>query len=211
MARLLPLFPLQLVVFPGEDLNLHIFEPRYKQLINECRNKGKHFGIPAYIQKEVQKVGTEIELVSVEKTYPNGEMDVKTRGLGLFRIKEFFDKVPKKLYAGARVEKLELMDNSDFLQNEKILALVAQLFSLLNIHKDIPANAKEFRIYDIAHHIGLSIEQEFQLLELLSEKERQDFVQAHLEKLIPVVEEMEKLRQKIQMNGHFKNLIPPKF
>ena len=46
MARMLPLFPLQIVVFPGEDLNLHIFEPRYKELIGECKDKGIHFGIP---------------------------------------------------------------------------------------------------------------------------------------------------------------------
>ncbi len=211
MARLLPLFPLQLVVFPGEDLNLHIFEPRYRQLIGECRDKGVHFGIPAFIKQEVQNIGTEIELVSIEKIYPSGEMDVRTRGLGLFQIEEFYEKMPKKLYAGAKIEKLENTDDGDFLQNEKILELVTKLFQLLNINKEIPTNIQEFRIYDIAHHIGLSVEQEFQLLSILNEKGRQDFVQKHLEKLIPVVEEMERLRQKIQMNGHFKNLIPPKF
>ncbi|MEO1628994.1 MAG: LON peptidase substrate-binding domain-containing protein, partial [Bacteroidota bacterium] len=44
-----PLFPLKLVVYPGEQLNLHIFEPRYKQLIRECEQNKVTFGIPAFI------------------------------------------------------------------------------------------------------------------------------------------------------------------
>ena len=50
MARYLPLFPLRIVVFPGEKLNLHVFEPRYKQLVLECVAEEKTFGIPTYIQ-----------------------------------------------------------------------------------------------------------------------------------------------------------------
>jgi ATP-dependent Lon protease len=209
MARILPLFPLQLVVFPGEDLNLHIFEPRYKQLIEECRDEGLRFGIPAYFEKSMQDIATEIELTRVEKIYPNGEMDVRTRALGLVRVKEFYEKMPRKLYSGAEVEDLELIQDGDFLVNEKILELLTRLFELLQVEKDLPTNIDGFCMYDIAHHIGLSIEQEFQLLSLLSESERQAFVQQHLEKLIPVLLEMERLKEKIRMNGHFKNLIPP--
>lgn len=209
MARILPLFPLQLVVFPGEDLNLHIFEPRYRQLMGECRDEGLRFGVPAYFEKNMQDIATEIELINVEKTYPKGEMDVRTRALGLVRIKEFYEKMPKKLYSGAEVEDLELIQDGDYLLNEKILELLTRLFELLQITKDLPSMADSFSMYDIGHHIGLSIEQEFQLLSLLSEKERQFFVQQHLEKLIPVLLEMERLKEKIRMNGHFKNLIPP--
>ena len=63
----LPLFPLQLVVYPGEKLNLHIFEPRYKQLIQECQEQGTTFGIPAFIDSEIMSIGTEIELLKIEK------------------------------------------------------------------------------------------------------------------------------------------------
>jgi Lon protease-like protein len=191
MARVLPLFPLQLVVFPGEDLNLHIFEPRYKQLIGECRDEGLRFGIPAYFDKKMQDIATEIELLSVEKIYPKGEMDVRTRALGLVRIKTFYEEMPQKLYSGAEVEDLELIQDSDFLLNEKILELLTRLFELLKVQKDLPSTTDGFCMYDIGHHIGLSIEQEFQLLSLPSEKERQVFVQQHLEKLIPVLLEME--------------------
>ena len=58
----LPLFPLNLIVFPHEDLNLHIFEPRYRQLINECLDEKKTFGIPAFVNNKLLGYGTEVEV-----------------------------------------------------------------------------------------------------------------------------------------------------
>src|SRR6266576_3115219 len=55
MTNFIPIFPLGIVVYPGEDLNLHIFEPRYKQLINECHAGKKPFGIPTVIENKVHK------------------------------------------------------------------------------------------------------------------------------------------------------------
>ena len=210
MSRLLPLFPLQLVVFPDEKLNLHIFEPRYKQLINECESDNITFGIPSYIEDEVMKVGTEMELVSIEKKYPNGEMDVRTRGVGIFRMDEYMQVTPGKLYAGAYIEEIENDMEGDFLLSERVLEKVGTLFDLLNINKAIPENDENFKIYDIAHHIGLNLSQEYNLLRIYQEKLRLRFVYDHLEKLIPIVSEMENLRKRVQMNGHFKNIKPPK-
>ena len=84
MPSFLPLFPLQIVVFPNENLNLHIFEPRYKELINECEKEGTTFGIPAFLKQKVMEFGTELEVIKVEKRYGKGEMDIKTKGIGLF-------------------------------------------------------------------------------------------------------------------------------
>ncbi|MEO0474160.1 MAG: LON peptidase substrate-binding domain-containing protein, partial [Bacteroidota bacterium] len=69
MYEFLPLFPLSLVVFPGENLRLHIFEPRYKQLIEECSAENTNFGIPTVLDRKVGNIATEVELVSVDKTY----------------------------------------------------------------------------------------------------------------------------------------------
>ena len=63
----LPLFPLRLVAFPGEDLNLHIFEPRYKELIQECDEKGITFGLPPFIDDKMQTFGTVDPKVLAEK------------------------------------------------------------------------------------------------------------------------------------------------
>ncbi len=211
MSRLLPLFPLQLVVYPGEGLNLHIFEPRYRQLIKECEEEGATFGIPAFIDGKVMEVGTEMELLSVEKRYPDGKLDIKTRGKSLFRVEKFFRTLPDKLYSGAEVRALPFDTNGNVLANTRILELAEQLFNLLNIDRTLPAGPNDFVTYDIAHYVGFSLEQEYQLLCVTDELSRQEFMKIHLEKLVPVVEEMEKLRKKARMNGHFKKLKPPKF
>lgn len=211
MQKFLPLFPLQLVVFPGEALNLHIFEPRYRQLIQECEEQGTTFGIPAYIGGNVMDVGTEIRLQSVEKRYDNGELDIKTQGIGLFRIQQFYKKAPEKLYAAADVEKLESdNENSDPIKIEKILEYLRELFTLLRVDKTLPENYQNFITYDWAHHVGFSLEEEYKFLCLLDETERQEVMLEHLERIVPTVREMETLRQRVLMNGHFKNIIPPK-
>lgn len=211
MPTLLPLFPLQLVVFPDEQLNLHIFEPRYKQLIQACEEEGITFGIPAYIDGKIMEIGTEVKLLKVEKRYPNGEMDVRTQGMGIFRIKTFYKNAPGKLYAAAEIERIEVgSDKSDYLLAEAILGILQELFDILNIQKELPNSVADFHIHDWAHHIGLSLEQEYELLKMEKETERQRLVKEHLESILPKVREVEAIRQKAMMNGHFKNITPPK-
>ena len=68
-----------MVVFPGEKVNLNIFESRYKQLINECLKEGKTFGIPFYNKDRLMPIMAEIELLEISKVYADGKLDVKTR------------------------------------------------------------------------------------------------------------------------------------
>jgi Lon protease-like protein len=86
MTNFTPIFPLGIVVYPGEALNLHIFEPRYKQLINECFTQKKPFGIPVVLDKQMQEFGTLVEIESIAKQYEGGEMDIHTRGTKVFRM-----------------------------------------------------------------------------------------------------------------------------
>jgi len=67
MTNFIPIFPLNIVVYPGENLNLHIFEPRYKQLINECHVAKKPFGIPTVIDNKVQEFGSMVEITELPK------------------------------------------------------------------------------------------------------------------------------------------------
>lgn len=211
MTRYLPLFPLSIVVFPGEKLNLHIFEPRYKQLVLECAENDSTFGIPTFIQHGVGLFGTEIELLSIDKKHENGEMDIRTRGLRIFRILRFDRMAPGRLYAGGEVRMLESEDDEDIVIKIKIRELLAQLYDTLGITKlsaDLP---EDFKSYDVAHHLGLNIEQEYAMLQILSEKARQEAILLHLQQVLPVVRETERLKDRVRLNGHFKNLIPPNF
>ncbi len=103
MTNFIPIFPLGIVVYPGEDLNLHIFEPRYKQLIKECHEQKKPFGIPTVIENKMQDHGTLVQITEISKMHDNGEMDIKTKGEQVFRILELIKEIPEKLYSGAIV------------------------------------------------------------------------------------------------------------
>ncbi|MEM9546474.1 MAG: LON peptidase substrate-binding domain-containing protein [Bacteroidota bacterium] len=210
MADILPAFPLSLVAFPGEELNLHIFEPRYKQLIHECDKMGKTFTIlPHYDGKKIRHA-TEMELVEIARTYDDGKMDIRTKGIGLVKVIDFYDRHPNKLYPGVEIEKLEWDDVSDIVMNTKILQQISILYETMNISNVKILPPDKFRTYQIAHKVGFNVDQELHFLTLTKEIDRQLYMFDHLTKLIPVVEEMEQLRKRAEMNGHFKNVIPRK-
>ena len=206
---LLPQFPLQIVVYPNENLNLHIFEPRYRQLIKESEEDGVTFGIPTFLNNRVMPYGTEVQLLSIEKRHEGGAMDIKTKGLSVYRMEQFINPIPGKLYAGATIVRLETDRDFDWTLNEKMLGYLIELFDLLNIDKALPNGPSDFLTFDIAHHAGMSTEQEYELLSMPTEKERQNFMINHLEQFLPMVREMRNLQQRALLNGHFKDLKPP--
>lgn len=212
MTNFIPVFPLGIVVYPGEIVNLHIFEPRYKQLVNECYTEGKPFGIPTVIDNRVNEMGTLVRITELVKVYDNGEMDIRTQGMRVFRVLELIKSVPDKLFSGAIVNypdniegpgKRELMF--------KVINAVRELHRLLNISKDFHKSDEELGAYDVAHHAGLTLEQEYELLGLMQEVQRQEYLKRHLGKVLPVIAEMETLKERVKLNGHFKNLSSFKF
>ena len=134
---MIPLFPLQIVVFPEEMINLHIFEPKYRQLVRDCMSDGLPFGIVPFINGAIQKVGTLMQINSIEKTYEDGRMDIKTQSKGLFEIEELFKPYPGKLYAGAKVRKFENEDNGDPQLSRQIYNQLSEVFQILNISKKL--------------------------------------------------------------------------
>lgn len=207
MTNFIPIFPLGLVVYPGEILNLHIFEPRYKQLIADVQSTGKPFGIPTVLENKLKELGTLVELVEVKQQYDNGEMDIVTRGLRVFIELEVVKEVPEKLYSGAIVNypPNELYDGKPEAQR-KVLAAIRELHRLLNIEKDFKKPDVQLTSYDLAHHAGMSLQEEYELLGLMFESQRMEYLKRHLAKVMPVIAEMEHLKKKVKLNGHFKNL-----
>ncbi|PVD51112.1 peptidase S16 [Terrimonas sp.] len=206
MTNFIPVFPLAIVVFPGEDLNLHIFEPRYKQLITECFMEGKPFGIPAVINNKVSEWGTSVKIEEIVKTYDNGEMDIRTKGMQVFRTLEIIKTIPDKLYSGAIVNYPPNSPTGSKDLMKKVLSGMKEMHRILNISKSYKKPEEELSAYDIAHHCGLSVEEEYELLTLLLELQRQEYLKRHLAKVLPVLNETEALKDKIKLNGHFKNL-----
>ncbi len=209
MEKTLSLFPLNLIIYPGEDLNLHIFEPRYRQLINECLENEQTFGIPAFLNNKLPGYGTEMHVTTLHKRYPDGRMDIKSKGLGVFRLVNFENPVPGKLYAGGQVELIEAGESFSA-HGSALTERLEQLYDLLQIETDYSITTENLS-YRVAHKVGMSIEQEYELLTLETEAERQLFLIQHLNNVLPVVSDMERTKQRIRMNGHFKNLDPLNF
>jgi len=206
MTNFIPIFPLGIVVYPGEGLNLHIFEPRYKQLINECHAAKKPFGIPAVIENKMQEYGSLVEIKEISHVDDKGEMDIKTKGTFVFRILEILKDVPDKLYSGAIVNYPDNVEEGKPELMKRVMKSIRDLHAILKVNKEFKKPDEEMKSYDIAHDVGFSLQEEYELLMLQEEKQRQEYLKRHLAKVIPMVAGMELLKEKIKLNGHFKNL-----
>lgn len=204
-----PLFPLSIVVYPGEKLNLHIFEPRYKQLINYCVSEGSNFGISTYLNGKLALVGTEVELVKIERIYKNGEMDVTVQGKIVYQLIQVIKNETEILYPQAEIAWINNEMESDLDLVTKIFACMHELHHALSIEKSKIPVLEDFTSYKAAHYVGLNIEQEYELLTILNEKKRLEFIYKHLQLILPILQETENLKSRVQANGHFKNLMPP--
>jgi Lon protease-like protein len=206
MTNFIPIFPLGIVVFPGENLNLHIFEPRYKQLIAESYKQKKPFGVPTVIENRMQDYGSLVNVVEIAKKHKNGEMDIKTKGEKVFRILEVIKEVPDKLYSGAIVNYPETYEEGNPELMQKVMKGISELHKLMKVKKVFKKTDNQIKAYDVAHHVGLSLEEEYEMLHLLDERHRQEYLKRHLTKVIPLVAEMEVMKKRIKLNGHFRNL-----
>jgi uncharacterized protein len=206
MINFIPIFPLEIVVYPGEQLNLHIFEERYKQLINECFAEKKPFGIPSVIQNKLEEFGTLVKIKEIAEVYEDGKMDICTEGVSVFRILEVVKEIPNKLYSGAIVNHPHNEEFRKINMMRQVVAGIRELHKLLNISKDFKKSDEELSSYDVAHHAGLSLQEEYELLGLLREDQRLEYLKRHLNKILPVVAGVESIKDKIKFNGHFKEL-----
>ncbi|MEM6830164.1 MAG: LON peptidase substrate-binding domain-containing protein [Bacteroidota bacterium] len=209
MSAELALFPLNIVAFPNESVNLHIFEPRYKQLINDCLNEGSTFGIASYALNKIE-YGTEVKVIEVSKKYTDGRMDIKTQGLRVFTVSDFQNPWNNKLYAGGEVAFIENVQDTDLSKLMELKELCSELFTWLG-DVQTPDLSGVSSVFDIGHKIGFKIEEEYELLKLTRENERIEYTLKHLKKLIPALERAHSARERIKQNGHFKHLDPLKF
>ena len=212
MTQFLPIFPLNIVVFPQEGLNLHIFEPRYIQLINDCIRTQKPFGIPTMMNGQVQERGALMHVTEQSQGFDaDGQMgesggDIRTNGVSTFRILEIVKTVPDKMYQGAIVHMDERERGELPSIPSQLLALIRTLHGLLKIEKKFSLPDPELRSFDVAHHLGLSLEEEYNLRELPEERQRQEFIRRHLGRVLPTLQAMEQLKERARLNGHFRPL-----
>lgn len=212
MSMNLAIFPLELIVFPGEQVNLHIFEQRYRDLFNDLKDGVvTHFGIPPVVENNIHLLGTRLRLVEIAKHYDNGAMDVITEGVDVFGVINFLDHFEDKSYAGAEIEMMENDSSYNLIQFNELGDLYEEFQSLLTQRKEIENVKPEIYSYQIAHYSGLNKMQKLNLLADPEEEERQQMMITHFKEIMPSMKNIHETQKRIIANGHFKNLKSFKF
>jgi Lon protease-like protein len=167
-TSLLPAFPLNIVVLPGEEFYLHIFEPRYKQLIKDMEENNTEFVIPFSEGENTADVGVVVKLKTIFSVYPSGEMDIAVEGTGLFELHTMLDPFPEKPYPGASVGLLNIGSPSA----DDLLKLRPLLLEYLQLKKGEPvklSSERPFNSFDAAVLLNLPTEKKLLLISLSSE------------------------------------------
>lgn len=203
----LPLFPLDLVLYPHERLPLHIFEQRYKDLTSYCLEHDVPFGIIRKYDDDIANVGTTARIEDVVNRYDDGRLDISVVGEERFRLHSVSD---EKSYNTADVELLQDEEGTvDLHLKERVITQHMKLLELAGrtVRPDLYENV-DVLSYILAKNAALTGEQKQELLERTSENERIRYLIDHFESLIPRVEKKEDTHRRIRSNGHFKDFPP---
>ena len=200
--NLLPLFPLDLVLLPGAPLPLHIFEPRYKEMISECVEEKKPFGVVRASDEGVAGVGCTAEIVSVTKRYDDGRMDILARGVDRFEVLEVNEE-----RAFLRAEISLIQDESVQDEDDGVVPAKAEsslMEQAVRLHAEIVrlAGAELAELDEttanlsflLAGSLPLDLDFKQNLLSTLSEAKRLEAVVGYLEAVLPGLRRAAKAR-----------------
>jgi ATP-dependent Lon protease len=203
----LPLFPLEVVLYPNEVLPLHIFEDRFKEMIAQSIENETPFGVVLQVDGKLKEVGCTAMVSKVTETFDDGSSNIIATGQERFRISQVHH---RHAWVSADVE--PVMDLKTDLNSGMVDRLIAQHIKLLELAGRTPSPSlyedRDRLSFFVAHNAGLTLEQKQDVLETRAESMRVEYLIAHLERFIPAVEEAEHVRQKVRSNGHFKDFPP---
>ena len=201
MSALLPLFPLDLVLLPGVPLPLHIFEPRYKEMIGECLEQKREFGIIRAHDEKMATIGCSAEIINVLKKYPDGRMNILAEGRKRFEVLQ------------VNQERTFLQADVFFLDDESEAATKTDLEAAMKLHGQImqlagaqPEQVEQTDASQVAYRLAgsLPFDPDFQqaLLEMNSEAARVRAIVSFFQKILPVLQRNARAKRKAGGNGH---------
>ena len=202
---LLPLFPLEVVLLPESPLPLHIFEERYKTMINECVKEQREFGVVLAQGGSLERIGCTAKVINIIRKYDDGRMDILTSGRRRFEILHTHEDRP---YLQARVYWFDDEEGKDLAplpEARRAIDLFTQVWQRVRKAEDIPVHfPTPYRhlSFRIAASLPLDLKFKQQTLALRSEPERLLRVTRLLETLLPQLNRTEKVRTKSKSNGH---------
>jgi Lon protease-like protein len=192
VSLLLPLFPLDLVLLPGVPLPLHVFEPRYKEMIAECLDEKKPFGVVRASEEGVADIGCTAEIVEVTKRYDDGRMDILTRGVERFEVLQVHQD-RSFLQAEFTVIDDEPGRPSSEMVREAV-RLHTEIVKLAGAETDGPEEGADQLSFLLAGSLPLDLDFKQKLLTTLSEAKRLQAVISYLQAVLPGLRRAAKAR-----------------
>jgi Lon protease-like protein len=197
------LFPLNLVLVPGEQAPLHIFEPRYRELIAECLDRGRDFGLVLEDDDGMREVGTRCSVVEVLDHFPDGRLNVVVQARERVQLLEM---TQGRTFQTAEVENLP--DESDDPSEDEIeecLAAYARVVAAAEAELE-DLDLDDSIAYQIASRIDFGTEVKQGLLEIRSERERVVRLAPMLNQAAEAVEREQEIRSRASGNGRVEPL-----
>lgn len=191
----LPMFPLNIVMVPGETRVLHIFEERYRELVADCVMNQAHFGIPYIKGDQLADYGVEVSISKIIQEHQNGEMDIEIKAIQPFKILKYTSVLKPKMYGAAYIEEYE----DDTTSNRYKLFRSFKKLIKASKNKEIPVETlTNVSVYKVAHLLDLTNDEKLQLISFGTIKEKEDFLIAKIKLYMHMV----KLEKEI--NGNFR-------
>lgn len=200
MNDLIPLFPLNVVLFPGNPLPLHIFEPRYKEMIGECVSQQRPFGVIRALEQGLADVGCTAEITTVVKEYPDGRLDLVSEGRQRFEVVRVSE---ERSFLQAEV--LMIADEAGTAseqETERAVQLHGELLAIAGAKQDLSAADPAILSFYLAGSLPLDLDFKQKLLALRSERERLTILISYFDTLLPNLRRAANARQKAGGNGH---------
>jgi uncharacterized protein len=189
----IPLFPLALLPLPGELVPLHIFEPRYKQLLDDVEKHDLRFGIYCNHTLNKQNLGSLMKLESIIKRYPGGEADVIVRCIDVFVLDKMFRNHQSKDYPGGEVEMRE--EETDQMPSVQLY----ENFLEYQVKRNIKNHFTTFNIFEIANELSLDLFDRYKFL-TYSFNNKIQFLLSQLRFQIHVMNQEEKCKDVYHLN-----------
>ena len=201
----IPLFPLNVVLLPGAELPLHIFEPRYRAMVKDCLAEKSEFGMLLSMPKGLARVGCTAEIRAVVKRYGDGRMDILAVGRAPFRVLDLFQ--DHTLLEG----QVDYLEDRETAPDPRVQRELIELFEACHtlIFDDYPKNLKGAPPDEISYLVAATLPMELlwkqQILELRCEADRQERLVTYLREWAPHLQKREAVRQRAGGNGHGLN------
>ena len=200
----IPLFPLNVVLMPGTPLPLHIFEERYKQMVNECLDSGMEFGMVLADESGTRRVGCTARIVELVQHYEDGRLVILVEGSRRCRLRNSLAGMP---YYVGDIEYLEDEPGEDITSlAEECVALLERVVEAategsVGIEIESPYRNLSFAI---AGRIEFDLETRQQILELPTERGRLEKIKELLAEAADRLEREHQARKKAEKNGHLR-------